>query len=113
MLRIIVWAVIGLLALYGCTEGLCRLTRAMWMPRNLRRILVVPLTGHKENMEQIMHMTTSRMLIDQGASEVMLIDVGLDEFSRRLAEELSKRSGYCPVHKPEELETTLLQLDEK
>lgn len=112
MARAILLIAMGLLALYGCAVGITRLTRWMWMPRKLKRITVVPLRGHIENIEQILHGTTAEMLSEQGGGEVFLLDLGVDEDTRRLIDCLQSHGGYSPVGTWEELEQRL-QLPEE
>ncbi len=107
MVRAVLMVVIGILALYGCATGLTRLTRWMWMPRKLRRLTVVPLSGHVENIEQILHCTTAEMLSEQGGGEVFLLDNGMDDDTKRLMACLQSRGGYSPVVTFEELQRQL------
>ncbi len=92
-----------LLALYGCTSLIGRLTD--WMFRRTRPQKTVRLTvsGHREDLEFAVRAARHDLRRRHGGT-LVLVDAGMDAPTRELAERLCRETGItlCPAEPEQE-----------
>lgn len=84
----ILLAVVLLLALYGCAQGVGRIVSWIWKPRpDLPAMVILPVSGHREDVEFIVRGAAVRYRWAAGKphGRILLMDAGMDEETRRLA----------------------------
>ena len=89
--------VVGVLAIYGLCEGLIRLRAHLFLPRRLDVRALVLLKGRCCDLAELTSPTAQRLWRDRGMAEVILVDAGLDEASRREADLLAALPGNAAV----------------
>ncbi len=83
-----------LLSLYGCAELLLAISRRVLSPaKGDRGVLMIPLCGHRTDIEYVARCAAARERWSAGSPRVMLVDTGMDDETRRLAEEVCGRLG--------------------
>ena len=95
--RIVFEVVVGVLAIYGLCEGLVRLRARLFLPRGLDARTLILLRGHCGDLPELTSPTARRLWREQGTSEVILVDAGLDAASRREADRLAAMPGNAAV----------------
>lgn len=95
--KILFGILVGLLAVYGLCEGLLKLRAHAFLPRRLDVRTLVLLKGCRRDLAELTSPTARRLWRDRGASEVILVDAGLDEASRREADRLARQPGNAAV----------------
>ena len=100
----ILLVVVLLLSLYGCVELVRSLSLRLLRSRNpVPAILVLPIGSCKE-LEFIVRAAVSRSRwTSDSPSQVLLLDVGMDEQTRLLAEKMSRDFENVHISTPEEL----------
>lgn len=87
-------AVILLLALYGAAQGVGRLMGLLWrLPQDTPAVLVLPLKGHHEDVEYLLRCAENRYRWAGVPTRTRLAvaDAGMDDETRRLAEDVCTR----------------------
>ena len=97
-----------LMAVYGLTELTVRLSRRLWLPRDLQ-VGAVVLLHSPVHLEQLLHRTTEEMLRDKGCRFVAFVDTGLEAPERELAAHLAATGEYSALVSPEDLPEVLRQ----
>lgn len=100
--------VVLLLALYGLAGLLCRAAVRLLSPGRTNGIWVIPVSGHREDIEAVVREAAVRRACGR-PYPVVLLDVGMDAQTRRLAETICRamegvelRScGECMRKEPE------------
>ena len=83
-----------LLSLYGCAELLLAISRRVLSPpKEDRGVLMIPLCGHRTDIEYVARCAAARERWGAGSPRVMLVDTGMDDETRRLAEDVCSRLG--------------------
>ena len=83
-----------LLSLYGCAELLLAISRRVLSPpKEDRGVLMIPLCGHRTEIEYVARGAAARERWGAGSPRVMLVDTGMDDETRRLAEDVCSRLG--------------------
>jgi len=79
-----------LLSLYGCVELIRSITlRVLKNEKKIPSYLVIPISGNCRNMEFIVRSAVSRSRwMSDFPSKVLLLDAGMDEQTRELAEKI-------------------------
>lgn len=95
-----------LLSLYGCVELIRRLVFRILEPLGRHSgILVIPVSGHCSDIEYLVRSAASRNRWTADLpGYVMLLDEGMDEETRRLAETICGQCENIRIQKPEEFE---------
>lgn len=97
----ILLAVVLLLALYGCAELIRRLACFVMTPtKGTAGILVIPVAGHREDIEYIIRSAAVRekWYYRRGTGPVLLVDMGMDDETRLLAERICKELGNVDIY---------------
>ena len=107
------WKEIGmmllcLMAVYGLMELTVRLSRRLWLPRDLQ-VGAVVLLHSPAHLEQLLHRTTEEMLRDKGCRFVAFVDTGLEAPERERAAHLAATGEYSALVSPEDLPEVLRQ----
>lgn len=91
----ILLAVVLVLALYGCAELIRRVVRAVMSPsRGCEGVWVIPISGHREDVEYIVRAAAAqRGRFGGPKGRILLLDAGMDEETRRLAEQACRDVG--------------------
>ncbi len=103
--------VVLLLALYGCTELIRWLAvRLLQPPVKDRSLRVLPVAGRRNDLDALVRAAEiqrrwSGLLLK--AETLILVDAGLDEESRRRAEELCRKSDCAQIWDAAKLEASL------
>lgn len=87
-------AVVLLLALYGFVQGIGQLICWIWRPRReIPAILILPISGHCEDVEYTLRCALTRQRWAAGITQVriLLMDTGMDEETRALARAVCDR----------------------
>lgn len=96
-----------LLSLYGCAQLILSLSRRLLVPAKTdRSVFMVPLSGHRTDIEYLVRSISFRQRQSGNTAPIYLVDTGLDEESRLLAEEVCGRLGQ-KVYSRGELEKVL------
>lgn len=76
-----------LLAVYGCVQGVrWAVLRLLSPPRSADSVWLLPLSGHREDVEYLVRTAAARRCWNAGCSgDVCVVDVGADEETRLLA----------------------------
>ncbi len=95
-----------LLALYGCMELIRRAAVRIMRPTEPRSgILVLPLSGHCGDVEyQIRAAASQNRWLGETAGAVLILDTGMDEETRALAEKVCADYPAVRLEKLPELE---------
>ena len=95
-----------LLALYGCMELIRRAAaRIMRPPEPRSGILVLPLSGHCDDAEyRIRTAAAQARWAEEIAGTVLILDLGMDEETRLLAERVCAEYPAVRLEKPSGLE---------
>lgn len=109
--------VVLLLALYGCTELIRWLAvRLLQPPVKDRGLRILPVGGRRDDLDALVRAAEiqrrwSGLLLK--AETLVLVDTGLDEGSRRRAEELCARSDCAQLWDAADLEASLADCGRK
>lgn len=98
--------IVLLLSLYGCAEGIRWLVlRILRPPKDTGGVLVIPLSGHRTDVEYIVRSVTAceRWGGNGVHTRVLLLDAGMDAETRRLAERVCEEVGGIGLYTEEEL----------
>ncbi len=86
-----------LLALYGFAELLCHIAARLLGPgRECGGVWVIPVSGHREDIEVLVREAAARRLRGR-PYPVLLLDTGMDEETRRLAERVCAQVGTVDI----------------
>ncbi len=83
-----------LLALYGCAQAIGRVALYLCRPcRQTPAVLLLPVSGHREDVEDLVRSTAMRYrwAQDMTGGRILLVDAGMDEETRRLAQAVCER----------------------
>lgn len=97
----ILLAIVLLLALYGCAELIRRLACFVMAPaKGTAGVLVIPVAGHREDIEYIIRSAAVRekWYYRRRPGPVLLVDMGLDEETRLLAERICRELGNVDIY---------------
>lgn len=104
----ILLVVVLLLALYGCTELIRRIAQYVLTPaKTCGGVLVIPLSGHHNDIEYIVRCAAARRRWGDGPARVLLIDNGMDAQTKTLAEKVCAELGGVGIYEPQEMERIL------
>ena len=78
-------------ALYGFAQAWRGIAGAWLMPKEKRLCLFLPLDGHVENVEE--HIRAAQWMAKRQTMRLLVVDVGADEETRRIAKTLLKYGG--------------------
>ena len=82
------------LALYGCAELIRHIVRAVMLPsRGWEGVWVIPVSGHREDVEYIVRAASVQRERAGLKGRILLLDAGMDEETRRLAEQICREVG--------------------
>ena len=95
--RIVFEVVVGVLAIYGLCEALAKLRARVFLPGRLDVRTLVLLKGRRRDLAELTSPIARRLWRNQGVSDVILVDAGLDETSRREADRLAERPENAVV----------------
>lgn len=104
MSHILIFSVV-FLALIGVVEVLRALLLVLFPPKKcVNYLLVVPLSGHIEDVEYILRNAAmrARLIGGTGYSSLIVMDCGLDEETRGICDTVCRDSGYLLVSSCEE-----------
>lgn len=89
----IMLTVVLLLALYGCVELIRRIALRVLKPSGrYGGILVLPITGHCSDVEYLIRSATTQSRWSSDMADcILILDAGMDEETRQLAEEICMR----------------------
>lgn len=73
-------------ALYGFAQAWLHLAQIWLMPKEKRICLFLPLEGHVENVEE--HIRAAQWMAKRQNMRLLVVDVGTDEETRRIAQTL-------------------------
>ena len=96
----ILLAIVLLLALYGCAELIRRLACFVMAPsKGTAGVLVIPVAGHREDIEYILRSAAVRekWCCRRGTGSVLLVDMGMDDETRLLAERVCRELGNIDI----------------
>lgn len=97
-----------LLALYGCTELIRHVAERLLTPsKACGGVLVIPLSGHHNDIEYIVRCAAARRRWGAEPATVLLIDNGMDAQTKALAEKVCSELGGVGIYEPREMETIL------
>jgi hypothetical protein len=102
----IMLVIVLLLALYGCLELIRWITLRVMKPTvKYPGILIFSLSGHCADVEMLIRSVTvqSRWAAEMTDS-ILLLDAGMDEETRNLAQEICSQYNNVDIRSPEELE---------
>lgn len=95
-----------LLALYGCAELISRMAARILRPaEEFAGIRVIPVGGHRTDMEYIVRSAAAQCKC--AGCRVLLLDTGMDEETRRIAERACKATGSVGVYEAADLNEML------
>lgn len=100
----ILLVVVLLLSLYGCVELVRGIAlRLLKSGDSVPAILVLPITGNCRNVEFIVRAAVSRSRwTSDSPSQVLLLDTGMDEQTRVLAEKISRDFENVHISTPKD-----------
>jgi hypothetical protein len=100
----ILLVVVLLLSLYGCVELIrCVTQRLLRIDSTVPSVLVFPISGSCKNMEFIVRSAVSRSRwTSDYPCQVLLLDTGMDEQTRILAEKICRDFENVHISTPEE-----------
>ena len=102
----ILLTIVLFLAIFGCAELIRLLALRILSPsRGAKEILVIPVAGHLENIEYIIRSAAVRRNWGRCAKNrpVLLLDAGMDEETRRLAEVACTAVKGVDLYTPQDL----------
>lgn len=108
----ILYVAVLLLSLYGCVE-LIRLIalRLLQTDTGVSSVLVFPISGSCKNMEYIVRAAVSRSRWKPDFKcRILLLDTGMDEHTRKLAEKICRDFENVHISTPKECEKLLTSL---
>ncbi len=95
-----------LLALFGCAELIRRLVlRVMAPSKGAGGILVIPISGHREDIEYVVRFAAVRRNWVRGTENrpILILDAGMDKETRQLAEAACIEVKGVDLYTPEDL----------
>ncbi len=102
----ILLAVVLVLALFGCAELIRRLVLRVMAPSGHDGgILVIPVSGHREDVEYIVRCASVRRNWGRGGDSrpILILDAGMDGETRRLAQAACAEVKGVDLYTPEAL----------
>lgn len=102
-------AIVLLLSLYGCVELIrCIVMHILKPSYRCPGILVLPVSGHCTDVEYLVRTATAgRRWAAELTDYVLLLDNGMDEETRQLAESICSQCHDVHLGKPEDFEKIL------
>ena len=102
----IVLIAVLLLSLYGCVELIRWLAlRILRPPKEYSGVLVLPISGHCPDVEYLVRTAASqsRWAVNM-TDRIFLLDAGMDEETRALAEDICAKCEYVEIGSTKEIE---------
>lgn len=98
--------VVLLLSLYGCVELVrAMITRILRPGKETSGVLLLPLSGHRSDVEFIVQSAATRnRWLTEFSEQVLLLDLGMDEETRLLAENACRQFENVRLSTPQDLE---------
>lgn len=104
----IILLILTLLGIVYCIR-LCILAM-LTPPKELKMSLVIPVSGHIENIEYIVRcaIERKRWYVGRDRMEIILLDCGMDDDTIKLCNEACKEYGYIKIQRPEMLKNGIM-----
>lgn len=103
-------ALVILLALLGCVYSIRWIVLRILTPSNIDRgYWLIPLSGKRPDAEYIIRCMAARRLWDPmaAAPSMLVVDTGLDEETRQIAQRVCEQTGVVRLVSPGDLATIL------
>lgn len=108
--EIVLLVIVLMLSLYGCVELIRWVAVHMLSPaEGCSGVLVIPVSGHRDDIENIVRSAAARKRwqTPPATRQVLLLDTGMDDETRQLAERVCGEVGGVGLFQPADLDGIL------